>query len=346
MAQPPHVLVIRRRYLGDLVLLGPVFRNLRRHWPDARLVALAEPAYAPILGLIPEIDETLALPPGTAAWPGFVRRLRRQRFTHVLDLDNTQRTALLTRFSGAPFRLALWHRRLIWPRAYTHRVHVPVEVHAHNPVTDYYLAALEPVGVPVVTREVSLTLSEAEIVAARQLVPGGRRTLLLHPGSRSPYRLWPAENFAQVCDRVQDELGVQVFVMGGPGEQALVGKIREQAKTHLVTINAALSLPQFAALAARFDVMLCHDSGPMHVAAAVGTRVVALLGSQDPVLFAPAGPGHIQLQPPLPCTHCVAPDRCVPGDSYHNYCVRNITVEQVIGALRTQFRAGPVPAQS
>ncbi len=133
---------------------------------------------------------------------------------------------------------------------------------------------------------------------------------------------------------MQDELNAQVFLVGGPGEAALVSRIRQLAQSHIVTINRPLSVPQFAAFAAQFSAMLCHDSGPMHVAAAVGTPVVALLGSQNPVLFAPPGAGHVVLQPPLPCVACVAPSQCVPGDSYHNFCVRNITVGQAFEAVR------------
>jgi ADP-heptose:LPS heptosyltransferase len=71
----------------------------------------------------------------------------------------------------------------------------------------------------------------------------------------------------------------------------------------------------------------------MHVAAAVGTPVVALYGSQNAVLFSPVGAGHTLLTPPLPCTTCVAPDKCIPADSYRNYCVRRHTVEQVYAAV-------------
>jgi ADP-heptose:LPS heptosyltransferase len=75
----------------------------------------------------------------------------------------------------------------------------------------------------------------------------------------------------------------------------------------------------------------------MHVAAAVGTRVVALYGSQNSVLFRPAGEGHILLQPAQPCTACVAPAQCVPGDSYRTLCVRRITVDEVFAAVRVQL---------
>jgi lipopolysaccharide heptosyltransferase II len=337
MNPAPRVLVIRRRYLGDIVLLGPVFRNLRLHWPDARIDAVAEPAFAPLLGLNPDVNGTLVLPRGLGEWPGFIRRLRRGRYTHVLDLDNTERTALITRLTGAPVRVALWYVRHAWPWVYTAAVQSDPAKHEHRSIIEYYLSALAPAGVPLASREVRLVPREADVASARQLIRGGGRRILLHPGSRSAFRMWPAENFAQVCDRVQDELGAQVFVIAGPGEQEAVARIKAAAKSHVVTINAALGLPQFAALAAQFDLMLCHDSGPMHVAAAVGTPVVALFGSQNPVPFAPVGTGHTLLQPALPCTACVAADQCVPGDSYRNFCVRNITVDRVVAAVREKL---------
>jgi ADP-heptose:LPS heptosyltransferase len=339
MTPAPRVLVIRRRYLGDIVLLGPVFRNLRLHWPGAHLAAVAEPAFAPLLALNPDVNETFVLPRRAVEWPGFLLRLRRARFTHVLDLDNTERTALITRATGAPCRVAIWYVRHAWPWVYTAALQSQPAVHEQSSIIEYYLSALGPAGVPVASREVRLVPRAADLVSARLLVHGAGKRILLHPGSRSAFRMWPAANFAAVCDRVQDELGAQVFVLAGPGEQDTVAAIRAAAKSHLVTINTALGLPQFAALASLFDLMLCHDSGPMHVAAAVGTPVVALLGSQNPVVFAPAGSGHIQLQPPLPCAACVSPGQCVPGDSYRNYCVRNITVDRVVAAVREKLQA-------
>ena len=92
MTAAPHLLVIRRRYLGDIVLLGSFLRNLRLHWPDARLTVLTEPAYSAVLALNPDVSAALALPRRTTDWPAFLGLLRRARFTHVFDLDNTQKT--------------------------------------------------------------------------------------------------------------------------------------------------------------------------------------------------------------------------------------------------------------
>ena len=92
----PRVLVIRRRYLGDIVLLGSVLRNIRLRWPRAWIAVLTETAYAGVLGLNPDVDSALTFPHRKRQWLGFVRALRRTRFTHVLDFDNTEKTALVT----------------------------------------------------------------------------------------------------------------------------------------------------------------------------------------------------------------------------------------------------------
>ena len=159
------------------------------------------------------------------------------------------------------------------------------------------------------------------------------RTVLVHPGSRSPARIWPAERFAAVCDRVQDELDAQVVLAGGPGDGPLLSEIRGLARSHVLLVDKAPSISGFAALAKSCSLLLCHDSGPMHVAAAVGTPVVALYGSQNPVLFRPHGEGHTLLVPRMPCSPCLAPERCVPDDSYRSYCVRRHTVDEVFGAV-------------
>lgn len=335
MPPTPRVLVIRRRYLGDIVLLGSLFRNLRLQWPESHLAALVEAPYGPVLSLNPDVDAILAAPAGATAWPRFLSGLRRNAFTHVLDLDNTEKTALVARLSGAPTRVVLHHgNHPVRLRAlYTHVVYDPGPEHEAHPISAYYLKSLQAIGVPVASREIRLVPRPEEVAEWRRFVGAEGRTLLVHPGSRSRWRIWPADRFAAVCDRVQDALGIQVVLTGGSAERALVSEIRGLARTHLLSLEQAPSLSGFAALAKASSVLLCHDSGPMHVAAAVGTPVVALFGSQNPDLFQPVGAGHQLLVPPMPCTECVAPQACRPGDSYHNYCVRRLSVDSVYAAV-------------
>ncbi|MDB6169895.1 MAG: hypothetical protein JWM88_2759, partial [Verrucomicrobia bacterium] len=230
--------------------------------------------------------------------------------------------------------------------------HAPVTdaFYTTHHITETYLSLLAAANIPVVSREVRLVPRPQDQAAISALTgapaspqsttsPPQFPKVLLHPGSRSPFRLWPAERFAAVCDRLQDELGAQVFVVSGPGEQALVKQIREQAKTHLVSLEQRLTAGQFAALLTGFDVLLCHDSGPMHIAAAVGTPVVALFGSQNAAIWHPLGEHHAVLQTSLPCA-CIgsaAPVPCVRGDSYRSYCVRMLDADRVFHTLKAKL---------
>ena len=219
MSRDPRILVIRRRYLGDVVLLGSFFRNLRLHWPKAFIAGLVEPAYVGILALNPDVDAVIALPGSGLGWPGFALRLRRHGFSHVFAIDNTERTAVIARLTGAPMRIALHHgpHALKLGALFTGVAYDPDAEHESQPITEFYLKALAPAGVPVVTREISLVPREAEVAEWRRYIGAAGRTLLVHPGSRSAWRIWPADRFAAVCDRVQDELGAQVVLAGGPG---------------------------------------------------------------------------------------------------------------------------------
>ncbi|MCC6414570.1 MAG: glycosyltransferase family 9 protein, partial [Opitutaceae bacterium] len=155
----------------------------------------------------------------------------------------------------------------------------------------------------------------------------------------SRFRIWPTERFAAVCDRLQDELDAQIFLIAGPGERAIAQEIRHHAQSHLVLIEEAFTTGQFTAFIAQFDLMLCHDSGPMHIAAGVGTKVVALFGSQNATIWSPVGEGHTTLQTDLPCA-CLPdlPTPCVRDDSYRSYCVRRLSPDQVFAAATAALK--------
>jgi ADP-heptose:LPS heptosyltransferase len=340
----PRVLVIRRRYLGDIVLLGSVIRNLRLRWPRAWISVLTEAPYSGVLRLNPDVDGALTFPRRTTGWIGFVRGLRKVGFSHVLDFDNTDRTALVSRLSGAAVR-ATFKRELIPFRygwAYTHTARVTNAFYDTHHITETYLALPAAAGIPITTREVRLVPQTDDLALAQKLIPRGGNKVLVHPGTRSPFRVWPAERFADVCDRLQDDLGAQVFLTSGPGEQPLVEQIRAQARSQTVLLDPPRDAGRLAAVLAQFDAFICHDSGPMHIAAAVGTPVVALFGSQNSTIWRPLGPHHTILQTPLPCA-CIgpaAPPPCVRDDSYRSYCVRKIPADDVFAAVTRTLATG------
>jgi ADP-heptose:LPS heptosyltransferase len=340
----PRVLVIRRRYLGDIVLLGSVLRNVRLRWPRAWIAVLTESAYTGAVRLNPDADSALTFPRRSLEWLAFIRGLRKTRFTHVLDFDNTEKTALVTRLTGAAIR-ATFNRELIPFRygwMYTHTAKVTNEFYDSHHITETYLALPAAAGIPITSREVRLVPRPDDVAFAQKLIARGGNKVLVHPGTRSPFRVWPVERFADICDRLQDKLGAQVFLTAGPGELPLVEQIRSQMRSHAVVLEPPRDFGRLAAVLAQFDAFLCHDSGPMHVAAAVGTPVVALFGSQNATIWRPLGLRHSLLQTPLPCA-CIgsaAPTPCTPGDSYRSYCVRKIPADDVFAAITRTLATG------
>ncbi len=337
---PDRYLIIRRRYLGDLVLLGSVFRNLRLHAPESHITLLAERNFAPIGKLHLDVDQVKVVPKSLGEWFKFWRWIRRVGFTHVLDFDNTDKTAIITRLSGAPTRVTYDREtnpfRHRW--VYTGNAQVSDEFYTSQHITETYLKLLEPLGVPVTNREIRLVPREQDLQLVKKYTFGLGPKILLHPGSRSRFRIWPSERFAAVCDYLQDKLNAQVFIIAGPGELTIAREIQQKAEGHIVLIDERFPLGQFAALISTFDLFLCHDSGPMHIAAGVGVPVVALFGSQNAAIWKPVGKGHTILQTELPCT-CLpnTPIPCVKSDSYRNYCVRKLTVDDVAAALHRQL---------
>lgn len=339
---PARILVIRRRYLGDIVLLGTTIANLHRHWPNATIAVLVEHAYREIPPLIPHVSQTHVLPATAAAWPGFLLRMRRRRFTHAFDFDNAERTAVIAGATGAAFRTtyAREDRRTRFPGMYTFLAPLPKAVCDSQPAIDTYHLLLRASGVPTPLQELRLIVSEDARAQAKKLISGPNRKVLIHPGTRSPFRLWPLDRFAELIDRIQEHLGAQVFIAGGPGDRTTIRKIRLLTRTHAVSLDNSFSVENFAALVAQCDLFICHDSGPMHISTAVGTPVVALFGSQNAAIWKPHGTGHISLQTELPCSCFPAaqlPVACVRHDAYRSYCVRKLSVERVFEAVQSQL---------
>jgi len=333
------------------VLLGSVFRNLRLHWPQAHIALLANPTYAPAAALHADLDRVYRIPKSLGQRLRLIAELRRARFTHVLDFDNATTTTLLTWLSGAPVR-ATYHRegyRLRRGWMYTSIAPITARDYHTLHITEAYLALLSAIGVPIRTRDPSLSPSDADIARVQKFAPPtrpttpalqkGRPRVLIHPGASRPARVWPLERFAAVCDRLHGELGADVFLIAGPSERTAARTIRNAARSQPVVIDEPLGIGEFAALCRHFDLMLCNDSGPMHIAACMGTRVVALFGSQNAILWGPIGGqqnGHTILQTSRPCT-CLndLSKPCLKSDDPDwSYCVRKLSVEQVVEAVR------------
>ena len=350
-AQVARLLVIRKRYVGDLLLVTPVLENLRLQWPGAHLTLLCDARYARVLEGQPTLDRIWTVPDssvpaarGAISWLGLLAKLKLARFDAVFDLNDSGSTARLTRFSSAKFRAGytMPEKAAARARYYTHLATWTSEDHAVKHICDLHLTTLERVGVPVRTKAVRFEVppdrQRAALDALSALAPGEAPRILFHPGAREPNRCWPVENFAALGDALQTAGLAQVLILAGPGEEERARAIASAMKTPSILLPPSDGVPGLAATLAAADLFLGNDSGPMHIAAAVGTRVIALFGAQLAFRWGPVGRKSIVLQAAVPPQVCACPFQgvCDPPNTDKMRCVSLITVQEVMAAVLAQ----------
>jgi heptosyltransferase-3 len=344
----PRILVLCRHALGDIVLARPIFQNLRAWRPDAWIIAAAYPDQVPWLVLHPELDQILTIPRYSNSgrksdgWLSLIREMRREPIELAYDMTQTERSSMFMLASGAKKRVGFAQADVkMRHKVYTDLMVWSEEGIAANHSRELYLEPLAAAGVPIVSRDVVVDVEPHEREAARALirahVPDGPGPLVLvHPGASTANKCWPAEGFAAVCDELQESGAAQLLMLCGPREQDRVGAVRGRMRTEIAVIQGALQIRELAALLQQVDVFLGNDSGPTHLAAAVGTRVVALFGGASPIQWRPLGEGHTVLHVGTPCP-CPYGDLCEPPNPYHMHCVRLLRREDVLQAVLAQI---------
>ena len=301
-----HLLIIRNDRLGDLVLTLPAIAAARRALPDAKITLLASPLAAPLVAAHPDIDEVLFDDPADGA-VALARRLRALRADAGLAINYSRRNCLALWLAGIPRRVG-WGYKLAGclaanRRVWLHRSRPPI----HE--ADFALAFVRALGLSVPAERPAAVLPIAE-TAWREMLARIDRELGqhgplvgVHPGGRGSAYYWPTENFAQLVARLAQRS--RVIVTGTPAERTQLETIAAAVAPPVarrVALWDDLTLPQLAATLAACQTVVAGSTGPLHVAAAVGTRVVGLYSSHPahvPAKWAPLGAGHVVLQAPL-----------------------------------------------
>ncbi len=346
MDRPQRVLVILLRYIGDVLLASPILGALRRAFPEARLSMLVNPGTEEVLTGNPDLDEVLILDrtPSTTRQLRFIGQLRRRRFDHVIDLTDGDRAAVLSWLTGAAVRIGYNDERLWRGRLYN-RVIPPSAVLLHR--TARNARALEALGVHADALRPRIWTSRGDEAAAAGVleafqIASDEPFVAIHPGARTWLKRWPADRFAAVADHIQEAVGFKVLVLGGEGDRGVLRKIAEAMRSPARSVAGGLRLLELAVLLSRARLLVSNDSGPMHIAAGMGTRVVALFGPTNPREWGPIGSGHRVLYPGLDCRAC-GERGCKLGDGS---CMRLISLDEVIMAVeeclsRSWQRASP-----
>ncbi len=302
---PRNMLVIDFGQLGDVVLSLPALRGLRERFPNARItVAVGKPG-AEVIKLSGYSDATMevdrvALRDGpklvsAARILKFVSQVRKAKFDFVIDLHSLSETNLLGFFSGAQHRL--YSRRPGRSLDYLANFKPqPPQEDASKHLVDRYLDVLKPLGITNTSRIPYLKTRIADEAAVERLLKKekaniGAPLVGLFPGSGHAGRRWPLERFAELADFLIRNDRVRVIVFIGPEETGLVAQMRKVFPPSTIFFDR-LAIQELAAAQARLTIFVSNDTGPMHIAAAVGTSVIVLMDRPTPHIFIPVGDRH------------------------------------------------------
>jgi heptosyltransferase III len=322
------ILIIKLRAVGDVLLSTVVTPSLRRSFPDARIDFLTEPPSLDILRGNPSLDETLVFDAATMSGLALIRMVRKRHYDLVIDLFGNPRTALVTRLSGAPFRVGFRFRQ----RAYAYNILVePRGGLVHN--TQFNLDALEAIGVPVVDRALQFYYSEADEEYVRSFASGhlamGDLVIGINTGGGWYTKRWGLAQYAALADRLIMELSARILLLWGPGQRVEAERL-QGLMIRAATIPPATTLKQLGALLRRCSIVVSNDSGPMHLAAAVGTPVLGIFGPTNPVLQGPYEGQNMTVQKEgLDCLGCNL-TKCPIG----NICMTELSVDDVMRAVK------------
>jgi lipopolysaccharide heptosyltransferase I len=358
---PERILIVKPSSFGDIIHTLPALDAIHRSWPQAAVDWIVKPEWMPLLHGHPMLREALPFPMDWRAWRRMIPLVRARRYDMVLDFQGLLRSGLLSLCTGAPVRIGFANGREGSPWCYTRRVELPAgsasgrptpeasqaPMHAPIHAIDRYLHLVREAGAagPTSVRFPLPAWPEAERWADRWWEEAGIRSndtvCVVHPAARWETKRWPAERFALLADRLVKEQGWRVILAAGPAERTqaeAVGRLMQQPHSDL---SGRTTLPQLAALLRRAALLVTNDSGPMHLAAAVGTPVVAVFGPTDPRKIGPYGRGHQALRADVDCSPC-GRQRCAQGLA----CLNAIGVDDAYAAAlrgRRNERIGTVP---
>ena len=344
------ILIVRLGAIGDVIRTLPALRALRVNLPEAYIAWVVEDRAASILKEHPDLDMVFEIPRkkwGHKFWKlnimvevgKFIRNLRRENFDVVLDFHGLFKSGLITFLSGARCRVGFsrkfcregnflfTNQHVSLPDKKINRVEknlfllkaLGLEVEEHYPI----------IPISVQDREVvdKITLYEPSFFCGPRIV--------IHPGSspKTPYKRWDYRRFAELADILIRRYGGKIFFTAGKDEWGLVNRIAQEMKESQYVSCQTETLTQLAEIIRRCDLYIGNDTAPMHLAAFVGTPIIALFGPTDPIENAPYGGGKaIVIQKDVSCNPC-RNRKC-----RNLLCMDAITGEEVLEAVERILR--------
>ena len=329
-----NILVVNVNWLGDAVFSIPVFKALKKTYPQARLTCLCVPRVKEVLQYCPYVDKIIIYEErGKHRFPwakwGLVRYLKKEKFDAAFLLHRSMTRGLMVYLAGIPLRIGYCKVKGLL----THPV--PMEAQdVHR--CDYYLKVLEGYGIKVQDRlcELRLKADDMQALDAKLSKAGIGPTesyVVLNTGGNWDLKRWSTDSFARLAKRLDQEFGLKVVLPGADKDRENCQRIAQAAGIRAVVLAGETTLGESLALYKRAVAVISNDSGPLHLAHSVGADVIGIFGPTVPSITGPRGHGHAYILfkdvgcNKAPCYHL---------DCTDNVCMQSVTVDDVCQAFK------------
>ncbi|MEY4635235.1 MAG: Lipopolysaccharide core heptosyltransferase RfaQ [Acidobacteriota bacterium] len=331
-----RILIVRMSALGDIVHALPVLAALRRAWPAARVDWIVDEAYASILSLAEGLNERVIVRKkngGVMDYLNAVRHLRAQKYEAALDLQGLLKSAVWARLSGAARVIGFDRAHLREPLAASFYSETVVPLDAPH-VIRKNLSILKALGVPPSAVELPLHPEAAPATTAAVAAAGGaRKYAVLNPGAAWPNKRWPAERFGALAAQLYARTGLPSLVTWGPRERELAERVIA-ASSGAAVAAPPTEIADLAVIMRDAALVVSGDTGPLHIAAAMGTPLVGLYGPTWPERNGPWDPDDQVISRAGACV-CHHKRQCLRGAP----CINEIEVADVLAAAERRLTA-------
>lgn len=344
-AVPRSILVVKLRNIGDVLLVTPLMRCLRENFPQSRICLLVNSGTEEMVTLNPDVDEIVvfdrsckqgSLVKRVAAEVKFAAQIAKKRYDLAINLTEGDRGAVYTLLSRAQIRIG-WdpEGKGLWGKRYFFDHLVGCSRNRH--MVEWNLETLRPLGVKVRVLPTRLHYAYEDMSLAISFLRAAEVQIdepfvHVHPTARWLFKCWPDDRISQVIDHLAERYGLRCIMTCGPDpkEMARLDSIEQRSRSRPVNLGGRLTLKQVAAVSHMSLFYFGVDTAPMHMAAAVGTPVVAVFGPSNEKVWGPLGDDDLVIHKDWSCRPC-SRDGC--NGSKISRCLEELTTSEVIARL-------------
>ena len=348
--QPKRILIIRTDRIGDVVLSTPAIKALRGAYPDSYIAFMVRPYAKDIVEGNPHLDEVITydkygIHKSFLATLLFGLRLRKKKFDTAIILHPTNRVHIIAFVAGISNRIG-FNKKLAFLLTYAIRDEKSL---GQKHELEYTLDVLKSIGVEAHDRNLYVHVKKERedsiaLKLSKNSVNSSDLLVAVHAGASCPSKRWPAERFASLIDRIKSNYDIRIILISGPEEITRIAKLKKKIKNDIIDLSGQTSVGEIAALLKRCKLFISNDSGPVHIATAVGTPNIVIFGRKQPGLspkrWGPRGKSDITLHKDVGCDVCLA-HNCKNGFK----CLEAITVDEVYNSADIILKSLLQPAK-